>query len=94
MDDFKFDWDDENRNHLADHHITPEEAEEVLTGPTSEEAQEPVHGEERTLAYGVTARGRFLAVAYTERATKIRPITGWDMNKRELRNYVKAINGD
>lgn len=91
MGDSKFDWDDANRNHLADHDITPEE---VLRGRCVEELQEPVKGDERILALGVTAKGRFLAIAHTKRAGKIRPITGWDMTKKELRKYVQELQNN
>jgi uncharacterized DUF497 family protein len=90
--DQKFDWNDANRDHLAEHNITPQEAEEVLLGFCAEDEQEPVEGEPRTLALGVTVQGRFLAIAYTERDKKIRPITGWDMTKKELRKYVEELN--
>ena len=45
MGDGKFDWDEANRNHLAEHDITLQEAEEVLSGFCVEDEQEPVEGE-------------------------------------------------
>ncbi len=92
MGDQRFDWDDANRAHLAEHGITSQEGEEVSLGFCVEDEQAPVEGEPRTIAHGVTAKGRFLTIAYTERNGKIRPITGWEMTKRELRNNVRELN--
>ena len=88
----KFDWDGANRNHLAAHRIAPEEVEEVFSRFYVEDAPEPVDGEERILAHGTTAKGRFLTIAFTERKQKIGPVTGWDMEPKDVALYVEELN--
>ncbi len=50
-----------------------------------------MNGEPRFLALGMTARGRLLTIAYTERNTLIRPTTGWEMEPEELKTYVEEL---
>ena len=54
----EFDWDDANRNHLARHDVTPQEAEEVVLGdPLDIELQTAEGGgEERVLHVGRHAK--------------------------------------
>jgi uncharacterized DUF497 family protein len=43
-------------------------------------------GEERFLAYGITDRGRYIKVSFTERSNeRIRPITAFDMARKEIK---------
>ncbi|MGB7161456.1 MAG: hypothetical protein WBD40_25580 [Tepidisphaeraceae bacterium] len=53
-----FSWDDENREHIAKHAVTPEEAEEVVR-----RARPPFPraiGEGKHMVWGQTSRGRYL----------------------------------
>lgn len=47
MNDELFDWDDANILHLAEHDVTPEEAEEVMLCEPIEVDFEGVDGEDR-----------------------------------------------
>jgi uncharacterized DUF497 family protein len=93
MGDLKFDWDDKNVSHLGRHRITPLEVEELFSRHPVFKFTDPVDGEERLLAYGVTARARLLTIAFTERRNLIRPITGWDMTRQESKTYAPQILG-
>jgi uncharacterized protein len=87
----EFDWDEDNINHIARHNVTPQEIEELFERNPVEFPDNPVDGEERFLAYGITAQGRLLTVAYTERDGKVRPITAWDMTRQERKDYGTEI---
>jgi uncharacterized DUF497 family protein len=76
-----FDWDAANRNHLARHGVTPQEAEEVVLGdPLDIELQtaEGSGGEERILHVGETRKGRILELVSTWRGGKARILSAWD----------------
>lgn len=59
MDDDLFDWDDANILHLAEHDVTPEEAEEVILGDPLDAGFEVISGEDRWSYVGETIRGEF-----------------------------------
>ncbi len=86
-----FEWDEGNILHLALRHgIEPEEAEEVLAiRPLIRKTKRGHYA-----AFGPTRSGRLLVVVF-ERRTKsmIRVITGWDMDPRERRYYLRSARG-
>jgi uncharacterized DUF497 family protein len=87
-----FDWDEANRNHIARHDVTPNEAEEVVLGdPLDMELQVAGEsdGEERLQQLGETASGRILQLVTTWRDGKVRVISAWDA-PRQLRLYYLA----
>ena len=49
-----FDWDEANRKHLADHGVTPSEAEEVVTNDPLDLEEQFRNGEERLMQIGET----------------------------------------
>lgn len=57
-----FSWDDENREHIAKHGVTPEEAEEVVrgAGPPFPETIDV----SKFVVHGATESGRFLQIIY------------------------------
>ena len=57
-----FSWDDENREHIAKHGVTPEEAEEIVRGarPPFPEMLEV----DKLVVWGATTAGRHLQVVY------------------------------
>ena len=65
-----FEWDAENRKHIARHGITPEEAEEAVRIEPLEADVQHHESEERVLCFGRTKSGRLLTVLYTERNDK------------------------
>jgi hypothetical protein len=48
------------------------------------------HTEQRWAAWGRTAEGRALAVVFTLRGEMIRPLSAWDMNRKERRRYEQV----
>jgi uncharacterized DUF497 family protein len=86
----EFDWDAGNREHIARHAITPEEAEEAAVIEPLEAAVQQHEGEERVLCLGRTNAGRLLTILYTERRGKIRVITAYEMTKEQQRLYFEG----
>lgn len=60
-----FSWDDWNREHIARHGVTPEEAEEVVANATAPFPRE--EGDGKYLVWGKTAAGRYLQVVFAYR---------------------------
>ena len=82
-----FEWDDGNALHLQlGHGISPEEAEEVF-------ANKPLFRKTKKAHYAVlgkTLEGRYLTVVFDLKSGGVaRPITGWDMDRAEVRYYRK-----
>jgi hypothetical protein len=83
-----FDWDDENANHIAEHGVTPEEAEEAVTDPRRARAPAYRTATEQRLAYlGASTAGRVLYVVLTRRAGRLRVVTARDADRQEKRRY-------
>ncbi|HUX87513.1 MAG TPA: BrnT family toxin [Chloroflexota bacterium] len=83
-----FDWDDGNVDHVRDHGIEPEEAEEALLDPRAlGVGVYNVRGEQRQGALGSTENGRILFVVFTERHRQPRVITARDATTTEKRRY-------
>jgi uncharacterized DUF497 family protein len=58
-----FAWDDRNREHIAQHNVTPSEAEEVIRRATPPYPMEI--GEEKLIVWGATEKARLLQVIYS-----------------------------
>jgi hypothetical protein len=87
-----FDWDETNKNHIARHGVTPNEAEEVFLGdPLDMELQiaGESEGEERLQQLGETASGRILQLVTTWRYGMVRVISAWEAPK-QLKLYYLA----
>jgi uncharacterized DUF497 family protein len=82
MNDALFDWDDANILHVAEHNVTPEEAEEVLLGDSLDVGFDVVNGEERSSHVGETNEGRVLWVVITFRGERMRVITAFEPDKQ------------
>jgi uncharacterized DUF497 family protein len=85
-----FEWDAENRKHIARHGITPEEAEEAVRIEPLEAGVQHHEREERVLCFGRTRSGRLLTVFYTERNNKIRVVTAYGMTGEQQRLYFEG----
>ncbi len=83
-----FDWDDENRSHIAAHRVSCAEAEQVITNEPCDLEFQVMTGEERFVHLGETNAGRILVVVSTWRKTLIRVITAFDANKTMKRIYI------
>lgn len=82
-----FEWDEGNALHLQLRHgIEPDEAEEVLVVAPLVRRTKRGH----YVAFGPTIAGRYLTIVFERKAKGvIRPITGWDMSRAEIRYYKK-----
>ncbi len=88
MDGEWFDWDEANEGHVMDHGVEPFEVEEAVRDPAGARLDVyNVRGERRFGLIGVTEAGRILAVVYTFRRGKTRPITARDATNKEKRRY-------
>ena len=56
-----YQWDDENERHLAEHGITAEEFEEVVSDPVETKRS---RSSGRPMAFGYTLSGKYLACVY------------------------------
>ena len=78
MDNLNFEWDDANIGHIAEHDVTPEEAEEVVLGDPLDAGFEVVDGEGRWSYVGQTNDRRILRVVITSREELIRVVTAFE----------------
>jgi uncharacterized DUF497 family protein/predicted DNA binding CopG/RHH family protein len=76
-----FDWDDENRTHIAAHSVSCGEAEQVINNQPFDVRFQTVNGEERFVQLGETNAGRILVVVSTWREVLIRVITAFDASR-------------
>ena len=89
-----FDWDEHNIGHIAEHDVTPEEAEQVLLGDPLEVDFDPDrNGEERCTYLGETAQGRILTVIMALRGEKMRVVTAFDAVSRDKLLYLETKAG-
>ena len=83
-----FEWDDANVQHIAEHHVTPDEAEEVFAD--RRQFSVPAYHtptERRAAIVGATEEDRVLYIVYTRRADRIRVITARDADPILWRRY-------
>ncbi len=88
--DSRFDWDDDNIEHIARHGLEPFEAEEALDDPHSFTYGVESKYEPRFVAVGSTQDGRVIAVVYTPRGRRLRVVTarrtvGWEIARYRRR---------
>ena len=84
----QFEWDDENRAHIAAHGVSCAEAEQVIDNEPFDLEFQTLHGEERFVQLGETNAGRILVVVSTWRKALIRVITAFDAPKAMKRVYI------
>jgi uncharacterized protein len=84
----QFDWDDENRAHIAVHNVSCAEAEQVISNEPFDFELQTASGEERFVQVGETNAGRILVVVSTWRKTLIRVITAFDAPKAMKHVYI------
>ena len=87
-----FDWDDANRKHVAEHGVTPSEAEEVIANNPLDLELQYRNDEERILQLGETNALRILVVVTTWRGTRIRVVTAFPATP-QLRKFYAAHKG-
>ena len=72
-----FDWDEENRAHIARHGVSPEEAEQVLANDPLDGGIQDHAGEDRFVEIGRTDAMRLLVVITTARGELTRVVTAF-----------------
>jgi uncharacterized DUF497 family protein len=83
-----FDWDDANLDHVAEHDVEPEEAEEAVLDPKRiSRTAYAVEDERRYAVLGSTEDGRRLFVVFTRRGSATRVISARDATDAEKRVY-------
>ncbi len=86
----RFEGDEENVAHIARHHVTPGEIEELFDSPRIIQRSKKVSG--RCEAYGTTARRRYLVVVFVALRGRIRTITAFSMNPSTRKNMPRNSN--
>lgn len=81
-----FDWDDRNREHIGRHDVEPEEAEEIFLGRRLIFRSR----EGRYIAFGRSATGRYLIVAFALSEGVARIITARAMTTGEKKRYRRG----
>jgi hypothetical protein len=85
----EFDWDAANVRHLANHRITRGKFEQaMLHDPIIIDFADET-GEARWYALGATDRLRVLFLVFTYRHDRIRPITGWEADRKLRELYFR-----
>lgn len=87
-----FEWDFANTNHVAQHEITPAEAEQVVLNNPIDLKYEVRSGEERIAQVGETENGRILVVVTTIREERTRVVTAFPAKER-IRNFYLSEKG-
>ncbi|MBI4286987.1 MAG: BrnT family toxin [Chloroflexi bacterium] len=79
-------WDEINVEHIARHGITPQEVEDVCSGP-----HQAFRGrEKRHILFGTSSAGRYLKVILQRLEKSVyRPITAMEMTEAERRAFKK-----
>ena len=84
-----FDWDQNNLKKLTAHRIKVEEVEQALSREPILIHEQDADGEARYVYYGETERSRLLTIVLTERDSKIRVITAYDLDAGQKRDYLE-----
>jgi uncharacterized DUF497 family protein len=86
----EFEWDPEKAAaNLKKHGVAFAEAMTIFGDPLELTIADPAHSEDerRFLSIGLSAGGRLLVVAYTERASRTRIINAREASGQERKNY-------
>jgi uncharacterized protein len=93
-DDARFDCDDANIAHIAEHEVDPVEAEQVVLGDPLDDGFDVVDGEERWAFLGETREGRIQRVVITLRGERMRVITAFEPPMRSKQLFLKMRAGE
>lgn len=89
-----FDWDGNNRAHIAEHGLSPEEAEQVIFNEPLDLESQLRSREQRTAQVGETDAGRILVVITTWRGGKLRVVTAFPAKKKFRQLYEQRKGAD
>jgi len=89
-----FDWDAGNRTKILKHEVNLADVEALLAHPIlfAGRIVEPAHDEPRWLLLGIDASGRHLALIFTRRGIRLRPISCRPMRRNERRMYEEEVH--
>ena len=93
----EFEWDPEKAAaNVKKHGVEFAEAMTIFGDPLELTIPDPDHSEDerRFLSIGLSAGGRLLVVAYTERAGRTRIINAREASSKERTNYESTIQRD
>jgi uncharacterized DUF497 family protein len=83
-----FEWDADNTDHIAQHRASRQQAEQAFGDPNRRVIGfSDVGGERRGMLIGATRRGRTLTVVFTLRRGRIRVVTAYPANLRQVQRY-------
>lgn len=86
VNNYRFWWDEQNIDHIADHGVEPFEAEQVIANAVL--IRKADRG--KYIAYGQTYAGRYLMVVFARKDQgRLRVVTSRDMTSTEKRNLRK-----
>jgi uncharacterized DUF497 family protein len=83
-----FEWDEANITHIAEHEVSPAEAEQVIDDSPLYLDYSIQSGEVRHREIGETATGRILVVVSTTRVERIRVITAYSPSRSLRKIYL------
>ena len=88
-----FEWDSGNRSKSLKHGVNSEEVEAMLQHPVllAGRIVEPSHEEPRWLLLGASDDKRPLALVFTKRGERVRPISCRKMRRKERALYEETI---
>jgi hypothetical protein len=89
-DALRFDWDQANTEHIASHHVTPEEVEQVFANDEMDIDYDVTGGEERWTVLGQTDQMRVLIVVFMMRDEFVRTVTAYEAGARARAEYLAA----
>jgi uncharacterized DUF497 family protein len=83
-------WDDKTKEKCGNHQISFFDVQDVVTDPIVW-VRNKHHGDNRWKAVGRNRGGRKLTIVVSYDAVRksLRPITGWDATKEEIRKYFE-----
>jgi uncharacterized DUF497 family protein len=92
--DHEFEWDSGNLTQNRKHGVEPGDIRALVSGDFyfAGRIVEPVHAERRWLALGEDGAGRRLALIFTRRGNRLRPISCRAMRPKERALYEEARN--
>jgi uncharacterized DUF497 family protein len=83
-----FFWDKDNLSHIARHHVSKDESEQVIQNDPLDLERQIRNGEQRLLHLGETNAGRVLFVVVTLQDRMLRVVTAFPANRKARKFYA------
>jgi uncharacterized DUF497 family protein len=87
--ELEFEWDSENKKHLAAHKVMPVEFEQLLRNEPLDLDFDMIQDEPRYRSVGVTDKGRILSAVWTIRDGRVRAITAFPATLSDKRAFLE-----